>query len=714
MKTGKFRVISIISAMLILLASIGLSLFLLFSNYQNIRLFKQAQNNFSRGDAESLALAEVQLLQVIRKDQDNEAAYIMLGEIAGKRKVYTEQVYYCYMAHRLNPLSSENKAQYIRSLCFARYFERLENFLAQQQDIPADGILIYAAGRNGNINKYKNIKSAGKPFAELALLLFSGENRTVEQKLEALKKFSAEDAFLQQEILAAQAELYLSNRDFDNAEKVLKQAYELNSLAFAPALGRFYANVRTFGKALEVLEKYLASYHDPVVAMQTAEIYCLLNQTGKIAKLRTSYQADTGNIAMLCCYYFDALIALAKKDTASLKELVVPLRKNVNTPLAAFMFLAADLQGNDLAAVREGYSELLAHRKYLDLQTRADDMVSDYLKRTLNTANAEQLLPLAELLYKRKPEVFTAKLILLAQKKRNAVNPALLKEALSRFSKDQGITKIGIEYYLNRELEVCEHLIARFKQMFPGRKKDMLRYEIAVAAKKRDHDLVSSLFQNNFSPAVLPEYWAFASSGMRENDLLFLARDEKYAPFCKALLLLKKGDRESACELLEKADAKGDLALLFFAAKTLAENGRNQAALRKYAQFPAESPYKLTVLLNMAELFAENGNLTEALKLSRQAYESAPDMPETQFCYADKLSRSGKLTAIPDVAKLSHSPYRRQMKKLWIAGMEARIKQSDFATQREKIREACRQLLVVVPDNNTALEYLKKLNKMPQ
>ena len=32
----------------------------------------------------SLALAKVQLLQVIRNDDDNEAAYIMLAEIAGK------------------------------------------------------------------------------------------------------------------------------------------------------------------------------------------------------------------------------------------------------------------------------------------------------------------------------------------------------------------------------------------------------------------------------------------------------------------------------------------------------------------------------------------------------------------------------------------------------------------------------------------------------
>ena len=59
---------------------------LLFSNHRTPRLFTQAKSNFLRGDKDSLAQAEIQLQQVIRNDKDNEAAYIMLAEIAGKRK----------------------------------------------------------------------------------------------------------------------------------------------------------------------------------------------------------------------------------------------------------------------------------------------------------------------------------------------------------------------------------------------------------------------------------------------------------------------------------------------------------------------------------------------------------------------------------------------------------------------------------------------------
>ena len=43
-------------------------------------------------------------------------------------------------------------------------------------------------------------------------------------------------------------------QDIDAAEESMLQAYKLNEYAFAPALGRFYAGYRNFGKALEVLE----------------------------------------------------------------------------------------------------------------------------------------------------------------------------------------------------------------------------------------------------------------------------------------------------------------------------------------------------------------------------------------------------------------------------------------------------------------------------
>ena len=54
------------------------------------------------------------------------------------------------------------------------------------------------------------------------------------------------------------------------------------------------------------------------------------------------------------------------------------------------------------------------------------------------------------------------------------------------------------------------------------------------------------------------------------------------------------------------------------------------------------------------------------------------------------------------------------MRKLWIAGMQQRIKDCDLHRQRERARELCRQLLVVDPENQTSLECIKKLNKMPQ
>ena len=117
----------------------------------------------------------------------------------------------------------------------------------------------------------------------------------------------------------------------------------------------------------------------------------------------------------------------------------------------------------------------------------------------------------------------------------------------------------------------------------------------------------------------------------------------------------------------------------------------------------------------MAELYAEAGDLKQAVILANRAYQTAPRMQETQLCYADKLYRTGNIGLIPDIIKINSSnTYRRRMEPLWIAGMQQRIKECSIQTQREKIRELCRQLLVISPDNNIAHEYLKKIRLMPQ
>ena len=93
----------------------------------------------------------------------------------------------------------------------------------------------------------------------------------------------------------------------------------------------------------------------------------------------------------------------------------------------------------------------------------------------------------------------------------------------------------------------------------------------------------------------------------------------------------------------------------------------------------------------------------------------APDLPETQYCYADKLALSNRHELIPDVVKLTQdSPYRRRLKTLWTNGMQKKITSGNIDQEREKVRELCRKLLVIDPANKVAAEYLKKLNKMPQ
>ena len=89
MNVGKrLRVILIITALIVLIISIAFSIYLLFSNHQNVQLLKNAENNISHGDEASLSLAESHLLQLVSNDSDNERAFILLGKIAAMKKVY--------------------------------------------------------------------------------------------------------------------------------------------------------------------------------------------------------------------------------------------------------------------------------------------------------------------------------------------------------------------------------------------------------------------------------------------------------------------------------------------------------------------------------------------------------------------------------------------------------------------------------------------------
>ena len=718
----KIRIALIGAAVLVLLGSIALSAYLFFSNYQNVQLLRQAQNNFRQGDAESLKLAEAQLLQLIRNDADNERAFILLAQIAKQKKIYPEQAYYTLHAHRLNPLSEENENAYIEALLYAREFERLEMFLAQKSSLSADqnGFLLYAAGQNGNIGKYRQTAEHSNDdlIAELALLLYKHTHIKAQERIFILQDYlsrRSENDFHKQEILAALVSTYLAQNDHENAEKYLLEAYKLNEFAFAPVLGRFYANYRSLAKALEVFEKYLAIYHDPTVALQTAEICCLLKKRDKISALNKKYQADSGKGALLLNYYFEVLDKFAANDLAAAREYLAPLQKAINTPLATFIYLCAELDGQNLAVVYQLYNSLLAQRSYLDLQFRADRLVIRLVKKSIPTAIAQDpmLLKLAETVYWRMPDATVGKFLLLTQRQKGNLNFLLLSDLQKSFPKDQGVNKIAVEHYINNDFATAEKLIAAYMQNFQKQKADMLRYRIILALRQKKFDQASQLFRQNFSPEIAGEYWNFAINTNRLEDLRYLTRSPQYKPFCEAAILLANGKKAQALDILAKADAKNNQMLLFYAAKTLAENDRLKEALFFYNKFPENSSYKLPVLLNSAELHQALGNPAEAERLAKKAYQLAPDLPEVQYCYADKLYQSGRFSEIADFVRLTpSSPYSSRIRKFLIASLEFCLKNSDLNREKDKILNQCDRLLRISPDNKIALEYRQKAQSL--
>ena len=719
----KVRIALICAALVILLASVALSVCLLVSNYQNVQLFRQAENNFKQGDAESLKLAQSQLLSLTANDPDNEYAFVLLAEIAKRNKIYPEYIYYSLQAHKLNPLSEKNEKAYIESLLYARSFERLETFLSRKGDLGGElnGILLYAAGQNGNIAKYRDLleRRNDNLIAELALLLYKHTHLDNKAKISTLQNYlelRAKNDFHRQEILAAMARAHLDENNLDQAEKCLLEAYLLNEFAFAPALGRFYANYRSLGQALNIFEKYLAVYHDPMLALQCAEIYCLLKKGDKISDLLKHYQGDTGKDAMLLCYYFEVLAKFAANDIGSCREYLGLLQKAVNTPLATFIYLCFEADHGTLAGVNKYYNAMLNHRNYLDLQQRADRMVIGFVKKSLAAKVADpHLAELAKKVYWRMPDATIGKYLLLAQRRNGSVDLLLLGDVMKRFSGDQGVIKIALEYYLAHDLELAEKLIADFMKKFPKQQGDMIKYRIVLGVRQKNFDAVSNLFRQSFSAEIAGMYWDFAIAQNRLGDLRFLCRDPQYKPFCQAAILLAEGKKAEALDILTRADAGKNQNLLFYAARTLAENDRHQEAIRLYKQFPEDSPYRLDVLLNSAELYSALGNHAEAVSLAKVAYKLAPDHPAVQYCLADKLFKNGQLAEIAAGVKLSRtSPYYSRMQAFLMASLEYTLKNCDLKRDRDKILNVSERLLRLAPGHKVALEYFQKAQAMPR
>ena len=284
---------------------------------------------------------------------------------------------------------------------------------------------------------------------------------------------------------------------------------------------------------------------------------------------------------------------------------------------------------------------------------------------------------------------------------------------MKRFPGDQGIYKIALEYHLAHDLALAEKIIADYTQKFPKQQADMLKYRIILCTRQKKFDEVSRLFRQNFSPELAGAYWDFAIHENRLEDLRILAGDPRYKPYCQAAILLAQGKKEDGLNILARTGAGNDLKLLFYAAKTLAENDRLQDALQLYKKFPANSAYQLDVLLNSAELYSALGNLPEAVRLAREAYKTAPGSAAVQYCLADKLYKSGDPAEIADIVKYSKSlPFHDQLRVFLTASLEFNLKNCALPQDKDRALNFSERLLRLDPDNKIAPVYLQKIHSM--
>ncbi len=703
-------------------------------SYHKVNQFRVAMEAFQ---AKDYPLAKKLFSMVLAGDRNNETAVVKLAEIAEENDNPPEMVYFRFRALKLNALNTDYFQRYIHALLRARQFRELE---VQLKTISAGNrtpeqtlLLAFSSFRLGHRREaqtlWDNLKkekpeALNTPLGKLIGTMFLSREKNLNQLAESFTELSkVADPMVALEALLGLATVQSYLNKPEEAEAALRKAAAMNRYAATPLLGFFYAGNNRFKEATAVFQDYLSSYLNPNIAVRQAELLALTSQTDQIKELAARFQQTGGRQFMIVGYYLDAIVAFLKDDKKMMEEALRPTRLEVVTPFAALMALYVDVSSNNPAAAEKDYETLLKMPPFLDFRSRARTLLLAYIADRLRAGDApESMLRLANMLQGDESDILLSRVVLLCKLRNRTLTPEEMEKALKTFPADPVLLQIAAEYQLLRRnyAKVLEY--AELVRRSPGgMDSPMMLLEIAALERLNRLDDVSRnfrrLLQKDPSAQNFNAFWRFASGSGRKNDLQYLAGQaekqkeaEKYLPFCRAELLLLDGKEKEALDLLETVRTD-DPALLFHAAYQLARHNRNQAAIRRYAELPADFPQKELVLLNLSELYAAEKQPEKALDYAEQAWKINPNSELVQICYATRLQESGNSGRIPAVIRMSGSRANASpaLLKLWIPAMERNLRTDFENRQYSRMQESCRQLLIYDPSNKTAKEYLHRV-----
>ena len=744
------RILILCGFLLVILLCLGTCFFYVVKDIGKYRHFSQATALYEAGDYD--AAREV-FFKVLGEDPNREAAVAAVADIYHRYGDWSNEAFFRQRLMRLNPLNEELFHDYLTTAFRARNFNSIYSLfnlrVMDNPELPPEEGALYmvASLLSGHVSDGKAFHEAwirSKPdyfssteTGRLAELLLNSARMNNEQALDLIGSLdSIQDAQVRFETILVLLRFFSTQDDAkaeETMEKLLIEATALNNFAGAPMLANYYFSRCRFKETIDICEDYLKTKTNALMPILLGESCVLSGRPELIYPLSESIRSLRGRQSKMLASYLDALIAFDENDDARLRSFLFESGSSIQTPLSALMKLQLAIKADSPKEVLIMLGGIMKGPPFMDFQERSATAAMCYLLEKLEhgVPNAETLQDYAEiasLIQTPNDEIsFLSRIILLDRRNRGLLKEDELLDALGRFPEDFVLLRLAAEYYLlNGQPERAMDYIADYDALKDAPDKNFVAVLHVLALDQLGRQTEAekefrALLEKNADGSLLYPYFSFCIEHDMIDSLKSLsswleAQPKDSAarsalPFVRAeILLADDATKDQAFGLFEKCET-ADPRFVFHAASRLAKAGRRDAALKRYLSIRDSHPDKALVNINLSELYFGRGEKDAALECARTAWQEDRSSLLARYIYGKRLYEAGQYAEAVDVLNFPQykASFPEDMLKLWERAVRERIKADFDAGRYGTAQEKARQLLTYFPEDQSAQEYLNKI-----
>ena len=326
---------------------------------------------------------------------------------------------------------------------------------------------------------------------------------------------------------------------------------------------------------------------------------------------------------------------------------------------------------------------------------------------------------------------FLRRIILLDHFRRTVMTEDELLTALADFPGDPFLLKIAAEFSLSRKqpAQAMEYLSEYRKSKGGADEKEKsvtILHILALDQLERSEEAQKEfreLVEKEKDGVLLYLYFEYCIEKQFTDSLKSLlswleslpedSANRAAVPFVRAEILLSEGRKDQALSLFEKSPST-DPGFIFHAASRLAENGKIDAAFKRYFSIRDTYPDKARINIALSNLYLEQGDEKNALACARTAWDNDRNSLQTRYLYGKRLFEAGQYQDAISVLKFPQyqASFPEEMLDLWSKAMHAQIKDDFDHARYTPAQENVKYLLIYFPDDKAGLEYAERIRKI--